>query len=62
MQRRDRLDVGDVDEAERQPHRLALVGLVLELGERRPQVARRLEQLADLVDLVRVAVPLARTR
>src|SRR3954469_4501620 len=57
---RHRQDVRQVDEPEGRTARRALVVLVVELGQRPPQVARGLEQPPDLLPLVLVlrAVPL----
>src|SRR3954465_2929678 len=51
-----RQDVREVDEPKRRPADDALVGLVLELREHPPQLARSLQQLSDLLALLRVAV------
>src|SRR3954468_8800773 len=55
---RHRLDVRQVDQPERQPVRRPPLARVLDLGEVLPQGARRLEQLANAVDLVRAPVAL----
>src|SRR5438552_18964944 len=55
VNRRHREDVGDVDQAERRaPDRDPLS--FLDLRQRAPEVARRLEQLTDPVDLLDVSV------
>src|SRR5215213_5938840 len=56
--RRHRLDVGEVDQPEREPVRLPALAVVLDLRQLLPERARGLEQLADPVDLARAAVAL----
>src|SRR3954468_21744364 len=56
--RSHRLDVGEVDQPEREPVRLPALAVVLDLRQLLPQRACSLEQLADAVDLVGAAVAL----
>src|SRR5947208_989814 len=55
---RHRLDVCEVHEARREAPGLRALRLGAQVGPRLPEVARRLEQLTDAVDLLGVAVAL----
>src|SRR3569833_369019 len=55
---RRRQDVGEVEQARARARDQARVRLVLGLGQHPPELARRGQQLADLVELLAVAVPL----
>ena len=45
-----------MDEPKRRPRDDALLALVVDLGQHAPELARRLEQLSDLLPLLVVAV------
>src|SRR5207244_10140602 len=57
---RHRHDVGEMNETGRRARDEARLGLILDLGERAPEVARGDEQLVDLRELRLVPVALVR--